>query len=83
MLDDVHYVDNGAIIGWNCGVAGEEEMAACLASRFGITEIAGVFMYREYHAAGITCENIFFLCSQVIEELVFLSHVVFVWRGGL
>ena len=42
MLDDVRYVENGAIIGWNCGVVGEEEMVACSALRFGLTEIAGV-----------------------------------------
>ena len=45
MLDDVRYVENGAIIGWNCGVAGEEEMSACLASCSEITEIAGVDIY--------------------------------------
>ena len=53
MLDDVRYVENNAIIAWNCDVAGEEEMAACSDSRFGITVIAGVAMYSKNHVAGI------------------------------
>ena len=46
MLDDVRYVENVTIVGCDCGVAVEEEMVACSASRFGITEISGVAMYR-------------------------------------
>ena len=83
MLDDVRYVKNGAIIGWNCGVAGEEEMPACSALSFGITEISGIAMYRYYHVSGIICEHSFFLCGQVIEELLCLPYGVFGWFGGL
>ena len=83
MLDDVRYVKNGAIIGWNCGVAGEEEMDACLALQFGITEIVGVAIYIEYHVARIIREHRFFLCGQVMKEMLCFPHGVFGWLGEL
>ena len=53
-------------------------MDACSASRFRITEISGVAMYSNYHVSGIICEHSFFLCGQVIEELLCLTRVFLV-----
>ena len=46
---------------------------------FGITEVAGVAMCSKYHVARIIREHGFFLCSQVIKEMLSLLHGLFRW----
>ena len=51
MLDSMHDVEDGSIIGQDVSVVGEKEVAACLAFYLGLVEGAGVAVDREGHVA--------------------------------
>ena len=62
MFDDMCYVENGAIIGWDVCIGRKEEVAACSAASFGFAKVAGVTVSGKDHFAGVISEYCFFLC---------------------
>ena len=67
MFDDMCDVENGAIIGWDVGCGGEEEVAASTAASFWFAKMAGITVGSKDHITGMVGENGFFLSGEVVK----------------
>ena len=57
MFDYVGNIQDGAIVGWDVGIGGQEEVATSVASGFWFTQVAGIAVGCQNHVASMVREN--------------------------
>ena len=61
MFDDMCNIEHGPVVGWDRGMVGKKEVAACAAARVGYAKAASVTVGCEYHLACVVRDDGFLL----------------------
>jgi hypothetical protein len=83
MFDDVGYIQDGPIVGWDFCIGRERKMPPSAAACPGFAEITDVAVYGEDHVTGIVGENCIVLGGDVIQELFRMLECVNSGFGGM
>ena len=75
MFDDVGNVEDGAVVGGDFCIVGQEEMSTRAAFDLRFAEVAGVAVDRHDHLAAVVGEYCIFLCGEVVKNWLVCARV--------